>query len=110
LLDARNNKNFKSMLIATLYAMKLSMPKEYEFIREHLTGGIRLVYKSEIPEYLPHTTIAYITPSSKDPVCKIVEKDLKNMHNWYIVRAISHESYHIYQYRQNDSNSKKNAD
>ena len=96
LIDERDSKIFKPKLLTTLYAMKLFMPDEYELIRTHLTGGIELVYKNEVPKSLPKGTAAYIHSARKHPTCYIVGDQWSNC---FMAEFVAHESYHVYQYR-----------
>lgn len=96
LIDGRDSKEFKPKILTTLYGMKLAMPEEYKFARTYLTGGIKMVYKNEIPKSLSERTGAYIYPARKHPVCHIVGDKWTN---WFMAEFIAHESYHVHQYR-----------
>ena len=84
---------FEGKVLTAMLEIKLKLPEEYAFIREHLPGGIQYVTHS--PEQFPRA-VAYIRPADKRPVCNIVG-DEQTRHD--LARSIAHEAHHVWEYR-----------
>ena len=87
----RGSKTFRANTLTTLYRLKLAMPKDYQLIRNSLTGGIQ----QEEPEKGLLTYAAYIYPAARRPVACIVT----NGSGADLAELIAHEAYHVYLHR-----------
>lgn len=92
------NQRFRNMLISTQYQMKLLVPETYELFRKLVNGGIIVVERSEVPSYLPETTVAYISPTVSMPIVKIVNC-YYNYDRAQLAGVFAHEMYHVYEYQ-----------
>lgn len=95
-----NNKAFKNAILTVLYEIKLKLPDEYNFIRNHLTGEIICISKDEVPSHLSMAN-AYVYYARKPPVCYIVERKISNN---ILARSIAHEAFHVWQYHNDEIN------
>ena len=88
----RGSERFKQNAITSLYWMKLATPDEYDMVRKYLTGGIESV---ELRNELPFGTSAYVYPHKRNPIGYIIGEPSGSI----LAERITHEAYHVYQYR-----------
>lgn len=95
LIQERGSAVFERKVLSALLEIKLKLPEEYAFIREHLTGGIRYVAYERVPKSAAGA-LGYIYPSAKKPVCHIVGD---RRHRYILAGTIAHEAHHVWEYR-----------
>lgn len=89
----QGNKRFRSWCLTALYRMKLLLPEDYEFIRNHLKG---IVLDDGYGEF-PVSANAYIY--LKKAVCHIMDR---TAYGGQLAGYIAHEAYHVWQYKNDE--------
>lgn len=95
LINPNKNDIFKGMVITSMYELKTKMPKDYEFIRKYLTGGIKFVTEENAAAGTKGA-VAYVYPSRENPICYIIGSKKSGR---TLASCIAHEAYHVHQYR-----------
>lgn len=95
LIQGRGSAVFERKVLSTLLEIKLKLPKEYAFIRKHLTGGIRYVTRAEVPDSVSGA-FGYIYSGAKRPVCHVVGD---TQVRYVLAEIIAHEAHHVWEYR-----------
>lgn len=95
LIDSGDSAIFERKVLTALLELRLKLPEDYAFAREHLTGGIRYVAKEDVPEHLANA-LAWVRPADKRPVCHIVGDQRARQD---LARSIAHEAHHVWEYR-----------
>lgn len=90
------DKLVKARTISTMFEIKLKMPEEYKFIRKHINGGISYVSEESIPSWVTKSAMGYVYPYKAKPICYVIGT---NKYKGLLVNIISHEAYHVYEYR-----------
>ena len=90
-----NSNVFAGNVITAMYNLKLKMPEEYEFVRKHITGGVKYVPTDKVDADAVGAT-AYMIAGENRPKCYIVGD---SHYGHTLASYIAHEAYHVWQYQ-----------